>query len=202
MFVNDDDNDVDVGYDRTREIVDDVDLTRAGDFKITDNIGQARPCSLFTNTGSLLDRKRKGSPVCEQNSLVKKVKNTPLADRNDVGSERIKIKQKSNLITNHFYPFSLVTRRSEGQAVHAVQGGAGVRGGGDGGKTGAVQGACARNNSGRLRGGKGGKSKRVVSASTIGPDQTAATIQPNQGKNKIQLIVEKLQRGNTSASNR
>ena len=95
----------------------------------------------------------------------------------------------------------MARRRGEGQAVQAVRVDAGVRGGVDGGGNSTMHSACASTDSGRPRVGKEGKVKRFLSDSTIGPDQTADAILPNPGKDNIQLMLAKFQRGNTSYSN-
>ena len=56
--------------------------------------------------------------------------------------------------------------------------------------------ARAKYESGLTGGALGGKPKQVVSGNSIGPGQTADCFLANTGKNNIQLLREKFQRGN------
>ena len=71
-------------------------------------------------------------------------------------------------------------------------------GGGGGGRT--VPSARAKTEPGQSGGTEGGKPKLVVSGENIGPGWTADDFLANTGKNNIQLLREKFQRGNAQNS--
>ena len=202
VVVDDKDDDnvfVDDDCDDDSEVVDvddvDVDLTSLGGLGETDRTEHVEPHVLTDRTLKIktdLSRKRKLSPVLIQDTPVKKGRCTPLPGMTRKSSEKILTNDK--LITNHFKYFSLVSSRSEGQALPGAVGHAGWDGGGDG----AVLGACAKTESGQTWEGKGGKARRVLSQNTIGPDSSADGISANPGCSNIQLILRKFQRGNGS----
>ena len=151
---------------------------------------------ISTGTG----RKRKDSPV----SLVLaspdlKKKSTPLAGKNIAGSGNIN-KSKINVITNHFQSYS--SARQTGGGGQTESEAVDVLGQGDGGGGMAVQGALARTVSGLKGGDRGGEPEQIVSAATIGPDQSAGDILANTGQDNIQLNVHKIQRGNGKKNSR
>ena len=191
-------NDVEnVETDKTSDI---VDLTSSSILNLTDSAVSEESCPLTVNqSGTLnnlmhsLPRKRKSQPVdLVEGSPGRKKVNTPLrGGRRKLSEIKVNKHANTNLITNHFKPFSLA--RAEGQAA---QDAVGARDGGDGGGGGTVPNARAKLRTGLAWGELGGQTRRAVTEHSIGPDQTAAGILSNPGQLNIQLIREKFQRGN------
>ena len=191
-------NDVEnVETDKTSDI---VDLTSSNILNLTDSAVSEESCPLTVNqSGTLnnlmhsLPRKRKSQPVdLVEGSPGRKKVNTPLrGGRRKLSEIKVNKHANTNLITNHFKPFSLA--RAEGQAA---QDAVGARDGGDGGGGGTVPNARAKLRTGLAWGELGGQTRRAVTEHSIGPDQTAAGILSNPGQLNIQLIREKFQRGN------
>ena len=137
-----------------------------------------------------LSRKRKLPPVSVQDTPRKRERTAPLLGMNRNGFQRSQ--STNSLITHHFTLTSLASSRGGDQAVPASVGDTG----GGGGVAGAVQGTRANIQSGLTGEGMGGITRRFLTGSTIGPDQTAGRTAANPGGSTIQLIKNEILRGN------
>ena len=200
------DDDVDVD----RPDVTLADLTGTESFEYIDRKGlegsDTRNCSTpsenMTRLVSGLRRKRKNTDdEPDQNSPKPKRRNhTPLQGEGVKESgTKTNIQANQNLITNHFQ-FSSLAQQHGGDG-HAVRGAVGVLGEGGAEGGGAVQDTRAKFELGLTGGAVGGKTKRVVTENRIGSGQTAGNNLTNTGQSTIQLLKEKLRRGNVRNSN-